>query len=237
MYHKKEELATLLFEALDDLILGEGVEAVSIDRLITPNQKYHLIMNIINALPPSNMEMVREFNNKFEVERETTTNVLEFQHGKLRFRLLLEEVLELGAALGMSFGEIYKIYVELQDKVNKSNIIPSLVEVLDALTDITYVNEGALDVFNLSDISWEAMENVHNSNMSKLVPANISDKEYYAIIDEFTDNSIPIRAKKLPTGQVLIKHKDTNKVLKPKTYTPATLENILNSHLKNITKL
>ena len=65
---------------------------------------------------------------------------------KLRINLLAEEVEELQEAL------------EAGD----------LVEVLDALTDIQYVLDGAYLSFGLHDVKMAAFEEVQRSNMSKL---------------------------------------------------------------------
>lgn len=231
MYHDKEQLATLLFEGLDDYIL----ENASINELLTPQQKYQLIMRVINILPATDHEKVIEFNQTFGVEKETTFDVAQFKYGVLRFSLLLEEVLELGTALGMSRGAMYELYVKIQEKVASKGIEPGITEVLDALTDISYVNYGALHVFNLDDITWAAMENVHDSNMSKIIPLGIGDTAFKEIIKELTADGTSILATSADKG-IVIRNKDTGKVLKPATYTPATLGNLLKSYLQDRTK-
>jgi len=234
MFYNREELAKVLFEGLDDAILGdegEG-EVVSIDDLLTPKQKYYLVYTILDLIPKTDHEKVVEFNKTFGVDKEQGLDIITFKSSELRFRLLLEEVIELGFALGFTVGDMYQIYVELQDKVRGKNIIPSIVEVLDALTDINYVSYGAIDVFGLNEVAFDAMENVHDSNMSKLLPLNIKESELKQIVEEFNDSGVKIRTEKVEKGYV-IRNRNTNKVLKPSTYKPATLRNIINKFKKD----
>jgi predicted HAD superfamily Cof-like phosphohydrolase len=55
---------------------------------------------------------------------------------------------------------------ELQDGVDDGN----LVAVLDALTDLQYVLDGAFLAFGLADVKSKAFDEVHRSNMSKMGP-------------------------------------------------------------------
>jgi predicted HAD superfamily Cof-like phosphohydrolase len=64
----------------------------------------------------------------------------------LRLQLITEETSELAQAMA--------------DK--------DLVEVLDALVDLTYVVDGTYDVNGLKDLKAQAFDDVHRSNMSKL---------------------------------------------------------------------
>lgn len=233
MYTDKEKLSTLLHETIDDLILGDNNDAapVSIDNLLNPKQKFYLVQAILNALPKTDHEKVIEFNETFKVDKEVGYDVTTFKSAELRFRLLLEEVLELGAALGIPSGKCYQIYVELQDKVIKKDIEIGIVEVLDALTDITYVNYGALHVFNLDDITHDAMENVHDSNMSKIVSKEINQDAFIRICDELRQDGTNLVSEEVERG-IVIRNKDTGKVLKPSTYIPATLGNLMKTYLK-----
>lgn len=92
------------------------------------------------------IEQVREFHEAFGLPVKSEQDISEDKVNKLRINLLAEEVEELKEAL------------ENND----------LVEVLDALTDIQYVLDGAYLSFGLQDVKTAAFEEVHRSNMSKL---------------------------------------------------------------------
>jgi predicted HAD superfamily Cof-like phosphohydrolase len=224
----REKLATRLFEAFDNKYIGRGEEQINLDDIINGGQKYSLIMHILSNIPLSSHEKVKEFSDTFEVTKETSLDVTEFTQSELRFRLLLEEVLELGASLNFSKGKIYEIYVELQEKVFKKGIKPSLIEVFDALIDIAYVMYGAIDAFNLNEIFDDGMEEVHDSNMSKVLPISVSPSEIKFNIDTLQSDGTQVVSKILQDKYIVFLDKNTNKILKPITYTKSNLEPIIN---------
>lgn len=93
------------------------------------------------------IEMVKEFHTTFNKEPDPLTITITNQDvNKLRINLLQEELNELKVAL---------------DEQNT-------VEVLDALTDLQYVLDGAYLAFGMAPLKNIALEEVHASNMSKL---------------------------------------------------------------------
>lgn len=90
----------------------------------------------------------------------------------LRFKLLFEEVMEFGRAVGIAgladkTDEEFKS--ELREATNDFAIIDNvcnLIEAADALADIDYVTQGANLVFGFP--AEAVAEEVHASNMSKL---------------------------------------------------------------------
>lgn len=92
------------------------------------------------------LEAVREFHETYGLPVEHEPNISDEKTNKLRINLLAEEVEELQEAL--EAGDI--------------------VEVLDALTDIQYVLDGAYLSFGLHPVKQAAFDEVHSSNMSKL---------------------------------------------------------------------
>lgn len=116
---------------------------------------------------------VREFHNKFGHPVADHINVPSRQQRLLRFKLLFEEVLEFGRAVGVkgladttqeSFEQ------DMREALDQFTIEPTaevdMVEAADALADIDYVMCGAFLVFGMPQ---EALgEEVHRSNMSKL---------------------------------------------------------------------
>lgn len=92
------------------------------------------------------LEQVRIFHETYGLPVKDEPNISDPKTNALRINLLAEEVDELKEAL------------EAGD----------LVEVLDALTDIQYVLDGAYLSFGLHDVKTAAFEEVQRSNMSKL---------------------------------------------------------------------
>lgn len=92
------------------------------------------------------LEHVRVFHETYGLPVKDVPDISDAKTNALRINLLAEEVEELKEAL------------EAGD----------MVEVLDALTDIQYVLDGAYLSFGLHDVKMDAFEEVQRSNMSKL---------------------------------------------------------------------
>ena len=94
----------------------------------------------------STLDRVKIFHETYGLPVKDTPDISDEKTNVLRVNLLQEEVNELKEAL--EAGDI--------------------VEVLDALTDIQYVLDGAYLSFGLSDLKEPAFAEVQRSNMSKL---------------------------------------------------------------------
>jgi len=94
----------------------------------------------------STLDQVQEFHETYGLPVKDSPDISDPKTNKLRINLLAEEVEELQEAL------------EAGD----------MVEVLDALTDIQYVLDGAYLSFGLQHVKMAAFEEVQRSNMSKL---------------------------------------------------------------------
>ena len=92
------------------------------------------------------LEQVRIFHETYGLPVKDAPDISDPKTNALRINLLAEEVDELKEAL------------EAGD----------MVEVLDALTDIQYVLDGAYLSFGLHDVKQAAFDEVQRSNMSKL---------------------------------------------------------------------
>ena len=92
------------------------------------------------------LEQVQIFHETYGLPVKDSPDISDPKTNGLRINLLAEEVEELQEAL------------EAGD----------MVEVLDALTDIQYVLDGAYLSFGLQDVKMAAFEEVQRSNMSKL---------------------------------------------------------------------
>ncbi len=94
----------------------------------------------------STLECVQEFHETYGLPVKNAPDISDAKTNALRINLLAEEVDELKEAL------------ETGD----------MVEVLDALTDIQYVLDGAYLSFGMQHLKMPAFEEVQRSNMSKL---------------------------------------------------------------------
>lgn len=92
------------------------------------------------------LEQVREFHETYGLPVRATPDITDEQTNALRINLLAEELDELRGALADG----------------------NMVEVLDALTDLQYVLDGAYLSFGLHELKMTAFNEVHRSNMSKL---------------------------------------------------------------------
>jgi predicted HAD superfamily Cof-like phosphohydrolase len=92
------------------------------------------------------LEQVQEFHETYGLPVEATPKIDDEKTNALRINLLAEELDELKEALAAG----------------------DIVEVLDALTDLQYVLDGAYLSFGLHDVKIAAFDEVHRSNMSKL---------------------------------------------------------------------
>ena len=229
-----ELTATKIFEMMDDLYVGDK-EPIALNSLLTPQQKYELTYAIIKVLPRTDLQQVQDFHEAFKVTKEDTDNVSTFKYNTLRLCLILEEAMELGKALGFNNDTLYRLIVDTYIKVKDKNIEPSIVEVADALADLRVVVNGATDVFNLSDISQELMDEVTSSNMSKLIPIDHPDVIAIATASRkaYSDKGINTFTEDLKNGYMAIKNQETGKILKPSTYVEPDLKTIINKHFNN----
>lgn len=92
------------------------------------------------------LELVREFHEVFDLPIADKPNINDMSLNILRYKLLSEELDELWHALNTG---------------NK-------VGVLDALTDLQYVLDGAYLALGFANLKEPALQEVHASNMSKL---------------------------------------------------------------------
>ncbi len=94
----------------------------------------------------STLDQVREFHETYGLPVKSSPDISDPKTNELRINLLAEELDELKEALAAN----------------------NIVEVLDALTDLQYVLDGAYLSFGLHDVKDAAFNEVQRSNMSKL---------------------------------------------------------------------
>jgi predicted HAD superfamily Cof-like phosphohydrolase len=165
-------------------------------------------------------EKVTEFMTVFGQDCPTKPTIPDLQTRILRVKLLLEEVLELTHASGLKIVDHLGFEFSkklLTDKdgiqiVENTQIQPDVVEVADAIADISYVNYGAAAAYGINIQPIE--EEVHSSNMTKL----FTQEEVNSLDpDAFTSKCIKLNGKAF-----LVKNKD-GKVQKSPSYTPANI--------------
>ena len=232
MYHNKELLAAHLYTTLDDLILTDDKGVVSIDNLLSPQQKYDLIMSIINTLPKTDFEMVLDYNNRIEVTKETTHIVYDMLQSKTLFKSLLEETLTLGSSLDITVYEQYEIFIGTLEKVTRQHLKPELANVFASLVKNIFNSYTALNVLNLTDVVTEGIEEIYTSNLSKIIPKSEKDLDIIkASITQLHNNSKETVTKIIKDGYVICEP-NSNNVLEPLTYEVPDLQKLINKHFK-----
>ena len=101
------------------------------------------------------VESLLEFNKAFEIPYLTKPGLSSDDLIELRIKLLTEEVQEYAEAARSG----------------------DLVEVLDALADIAYILAGTIINHGMQDVYDEAFNEVHRSNMAKLVNGKVIRRE------------------------------------------------------------
>lgn len=166
-------------------------------------------------------EKVTEFMNVFGQDCPEKPTVPSQDIRILRVKLLLEEVLELAEASGVQVLDTFNVPLDTSSiKTNKikfkeiENLTPCLVDIADAIADISYVNYGAANAYGINIDPIE--EEVHNSNMTKLFSLkeiNALNKDIYNITQVEED-------------KFLVKSLD-GKVQKSPSYTPANVRKFI----------
>lgn len=122
---------------------------------------------------PHTIKLVKEFHTTFGHPIATAPTDVDENTRLLRFRLIYEEMMEFGRAIGVKgladkTEEEFKAVVKAA--LNAVSLIPNfptdLVEAADALGDIDYVVQGSNLVFGFPAES--VVEEIHRANMSKL---------------------------------------------------------------------
>lgn len=161
---------------------------------------------------------VKEFMNVFGQDCPSKPTIPDLKTRILRVKLLLEELLELADASGVKIVDSLGLEIStamLKEKdgievVENPQKSPDIVEVADALADISYVNYGAANAYGI-DIHPVEQE-VHDSNMTKL----FSQEE----ISHLDTGSCDIV--RVTENRYLVKNLD-GKIQKSPSYTPANI--------------
>lgn len=163
-----------------------------------------------------NLKMVEDFHLNFQNPVYTNMDDILKERKLLRLKLGLEELYELAQALGVedSFCEL------MMNKTlghNGDTDIVNKSEVLDALCDIEYINNGHIKEFGLENIYDTAFLAVHQSNMTKLCK---DEAEAAQTVLNYDKQGIKTYFESNGKGKFIVKRSSDNKILKNINYTP-----------------
>ena len=96
------------------------------------------------------------------------------------------------------------------------------VEVLDGLADTLYVLSGLVNLFGLDDKMEEAIERVHESNMSKFPK---SYEEAIRTVDKYKNSNVNCHMVSRGESKVVVR--DDGKILKSINYKPVYLVDLV----------
>lgn len=147
------------------------------------------------------LEKVRDFMIAFGQPVHKEPHIAAKSRGELRIRLIQEELDELKEAF------------ENED----------IVEVADALVDLQYVLTGAIHEFGLGKTFNDLFNEVHNSNMSKL----LTEKEIQATINYYTAQGVEVDVIQISDNLYSVNRKSDYKVLKNVNWKEPDLKNII----------
>lgn len=227
MYHDKTKLVNKLYEILDGLELEGEENNINIDKVLTPLQKYNLILIIARKLPTDTHGMIREFNERACIKREVTHVVGDFDYARNYFLNLLIDVVELGFAFGMHrlyMLESFDIITKGLDEEEKG-----ISNAFEALINILFRVEYGIDVFNLTPLRDEGIKKVHESNMTKFIKVDDikTIKESVTVLS----HKYSLFTNDLKNGYVTINNRITNDILRPTSYKLPDLEILIFNYL------
>ena len=144
------------------------------------------------------LDQVKEFHETFKQPVLDKPTIPSIERCQLRVNLIEEELDELKEAIRNG----------------------DLVEIADALADLRYVTDGTVLEFGLAGMHEEVMNEVHRSNMSKV------HKDMDEVYETAEVYNCKIDWIKVDAGYLVYRTSD-NKLLKPKSYSPADIKSIL----------
>jgi len=181
----------------------------------------------------NNLEKVEEFAKNFNVPIYNSLEEVPVERKILRLKMHFEELTELAEALGlqgtlMGFAinytknsivddeyELRDLDSEFFENFDTYRILKS--EVLDALGDIEYINNGSVLEFGLKKCYNEAFSDIHESNMSKLCT---SESEAAQTVLEYEKYGTETYFKQNSEGKFVVYRKLDDKILKSINYKP-----------------
>jgi hypothetical protein len=233
MYENKTKLVEHLYNTFKNLKVEDDGKEVHIDRLLTPPQKYSLIMQIINDLPKSDFESIIELNTLFNFPIEETHIISNFKYDQFQFDAILTQVLLLGKAFNYSNTDLYNKITSIFSNVEGVKIPKTLESVLEHLNKIIIATYTTINISNLTEAQHEAMQEICKSTKSVLIPYSEDDVEIITkSVKELNIQGIEPFTTDLKNGYSVIKDRETQSILQPISYIKPNLSPIINKHLK-----
>ena len=202
-----------------------------------------IVNDIMSILPPNSEEAVHEFQQTFRVEtipkeEKEIMYILPKKIVRRELCLIIEEVAELAQALGIdamteatslfsyASKRMYKSK-ETSMRSNKTAHYANWVEVLDALVDIRYVVDHAVNTFSLREKYQFAIDEVHRSNMTKV---HTDDLDKLDVQEPILDGE-PCEVFWYGDGKsAIVKRKSDGKIMKPLSYSSANLKQFIDDN-------
>lgn len=172
------------------------------------------------------LKKVSEFNSLLDPANypQYGQRVLRPERAKMRFGLILEELMEYAVAAGQTESlkaALDKVSKEL-DKIEYTE--PNPVEQLDALIDLEYVTKGLIYETGFSSVFEEAFNRVHESNMSKICN---DEEEALVTVNQYRLADVETYYQKVSDTQYVVMRSADHKVLKSYLYQPVYLKDLI----------
>jgi len=116
----------------------------------------------------NNLKKVQEFHRVFNQPVLEKCEVISKERAKLRLSLALEELTELAEAFGLASTFNRMMISKATEKLSEDKDRIDRKEVLDALCDIEYINNGTILETGNRFVFDDAFNDVHESNISKV---------------------------------------------------------------------
>ena len=183
---------------------------------------------------------VHEFHVLMQPETiKTKVTLLSDNRMKLRFNLIMEELLELAQATGTTQEYILSanemIHKALTEQVNKpTDIIDTVVASADALGDLIYVVAGTVVEMGFDPIIDDVFNEIHRSNMTKACVTIEEANDTKAFYENQRNTPCYVHEVIVENkSYYVVRRVSDHKVLKSIQYSPANLKLIINNHLNN----
>ena len=213
----RDELEIAIFQQLEGLTTdGQTLDGVMLSKVVEE------VMEVIPYKLPTQVDMVHEFHQRMVIKIEDEPTMPSENTAELRFNLIFEELLELAQAMGV----MQHVKIHLTDTIRRINKgerkdKKSLIEILDALCDLTYVINGTIVSIGLETVFVDAFEEIHRSNMTKVCHGEKETHETIKELIEKTGDNYSII--KVGRSDFVIQRTRDNKIMKSKYYSPANL--------------
>lgn len=160
------------------------------------------------------LKKVKVFQQVFDNPILNIEDFITTERAKLRLSLALEELTELADALGLASTFSKMLINKATEKLHVDTNLIDKIEVLDALCDIEYINNGTILECGLHECYDDAFNDVHESNMSKV--CNTAE-EAVLTVEDYHKKGVETYFKQ-STNKYLVFRTSDNKNLKSINY-------------------